>query len=138
MASRKKYRASTRPAMVDACSGNNGVPDHIPNGCLLAGAGCRVPRCRMPRCRVLATARVRELFRYLVPDVAEAGSLRQPIDLRLIAGEKMPSIRSAGPPVALEVDGLLRGCRGRCVARIEAHRHDFEILTRVQRHHTER
>src|SRR5215208_1143372 len=28
-ASRKKYKASTRPAMVDADSGNNGVPDHI-------------------------------------------------------------------------------------------------------------
>src|SRR5204863_7824314 len=28
-ATRNKYKASTRPAMVDACSGNNGVPDHI-------------------------------------------------------------------------------------------------------------
>src|SRR5471032_2999652 len=29
IASRKKYSASTRPAMVEACSGKSGVPDHI-------------------------------------------------------------------------------------------------------------
>src|SRR5205809_242105 len=32
IATRKKYKASTRPAIVDARSGNNGVPDHIWGG----------------------------------------------------------------------------------------------------------
>src|SRR4051812_1778594 len=44
MASRKKYSASTRPATVEALSGNSGVPVHILRGawCWVLGAGCGV------------------------------------------------------------------------------------------------
>src|SRR4030095_9604657 len=40
--SRKKYSASTRPAMVDARSGKSGIPDHISTGagCWVLGARC--------------------------------------------------------------------------------------------------
>ena len=83
-------------------------------------------------------ARMRVLFRLRVPGVAEAGGLRQPIDLRLIAGQEMPAFGGAGAPVALEVDGLLRRRRGRRVVRVEADGDDLEILARIQRHHAER
>ena len=41
IASRKKYSASTRPAIVEACSGKRGVPVHIE-----AAQGCRAQRLR--------------------------------------------------------------------------------------------
>jgi len=55
---RVHWMSPARPAMVDACSGNNGVPDHIPRRRLVPGAGYEVrsaahgmqgPRCGVRR-----------------------------------------------------------------------------------------
>src|SRR5579862_7136847 len=59
MPRRKKYRLSTRDAIVEAWGGNRGVPDHIASGRFLLAA--RGPRCRAwdgePRERAASAAR---------------------------------------------------------------------------------
>src|SRR5712671_7931966 len=174
-ATRKKYSASTRPAIVDARSGNNGVPVHMSvSGSSLAyklnrttspltskhdddegaerehGRGAGEPHRAhddqpvAPGHRVVVVAvqqqridrradlpgrrfddavaqvagavldaeevpgepavrrqhddaaRMRELPGVRIPGVPEAGSLRQAIDRRLIAGEEMPAFGGAG------------------------------------------
>ena len=73
-------------------------------------------------------SRVSELLRLLVPHVTEAGRLRETVDGRLFAGQKMPGNRGARPLVPRDVGGFLRGGRRRRVARIEADGDDLEIL----------
>ena len=82
--------------------------------------------------------RVRELLRFLVPGVTEAGGLCQPLDRRLVAGQEMPARAGARLLVALEVDRLLRGRGCGRIARVEADGDDLEVLARVERQHAER
>src|SRR5207237_1239192 len=53
---------------------------------------------------------------------------------RFAAREKMPSRLGSRPAIAQQVTFLLGRCQVPCFARVEADRHHFKLLSRVERH----
>src|SRR5262245_19178849 len=82
--------------------------------------------------------RVRPLLRTLVPHVAEAHRLGQPVQLRLVPREEVPARLGPGSLVAPQVGRLLGGGQLRRLLRLEAHRDDLELLAHVEAQHRER
>ena len=75
---------------------------------------------------------MRKLLRLLVPGVAKSDCIRQPLDIRIVTGQKVPARRAIGAIVPGNISLFLgRGERGRFM-RVEAHRHNFKLLAHIE------
>ena len=74
------------------------------------------------------SAGMRVLFENRIIGIAETGFISQLFDGSLAAGQKMPALRRARPPVAFEVSTLLGRGQRRGLVGIDAHANHVEFL----------
>src|SRR5205085_9787528 len=77
-------------------------------------------------------ARVRELFRLLVPQISKSNCLGEALYVCLIASKKMPTRFAGRPVVCLDVSLLLLRREVWRLLRIETDGDDFKLLSRVE------